>query len=176
MTSELTSVHGIPLPLELAKVARTRLVNYEADHPGLGISASYVGGYYQITLYVYDMGILDLPSNPTAPVVATQFEQSIREALAAGAEREDRLEFRDASTGSLTPGGDLHFLVAAFGREGDRDRFSSFLFLTVARSRFVKMRVSFIESSRAAESLAVAIAKSYFVLLFPEGAPQQPLA
>lgn len=164
---EIESVHGIPLPLELARAQRTRIVDYEPDHPGMGISASYVNGYYKIALYVYDLGLTDIPDNPMSAVVTDHFRQAISEALTVAHSRGEKLQCKGAHGAPYPPGVDVAFLVAKLGRENDNDRFTSFIFLTTKNRRFVKLRVSFVQSSLTAESLASTIVTEYFSLLWP---------
>jgi hypothetical protein len=168
---EIESAYGIPLPKELAQASRTRVVHYEPEQPGLGISASYVTGYFQIALYVYDLNLKDIPEDPMSEVVVAHMQQSIGEAISVAQGRGEKLECR-AAYGVPYAGISVDYLVAALGRENEEGRLSSLIFLTTKSGRFIKLRISFIEASFTAENLAKTIASSYFALLWPELAPK----
>lgn len=165
---EVTSVHGIPLPLELGKTPRLRVVNYEANSPGAGVSASYVNAVYSVTLYVYDLGLSNLPEDPLSSSVMEHFQESVQGALTSADSNGERLECKAAHGVSLEPDSGVNYLVATFGLENDQGRFRSFIFLTTKNGRFVKLRMSFHPTSLAAESLSSIVARTYFALLWPD--------
>ena len=133
----------------------------------MGVSASYVNGYTQAALYIYDLGLPDIPDDPISPIVADHFRQTIGEALTVAHSRGEKLRCKEANGATYAAHAGVAFLVAKLGRENDSDRFSSFIYLTTKHGKFVKLRISFVESSLAAESLANTIAAAYFAVLWP---------
>ena len=165
--AHITSVHGLPLPLSLAKTPRSRVANHEATYPGQGMSASYINAVYSVTLYIYDSGFTDMPDDPVSEVVVEHFRAAIQGAIAAAQARNETLRCKAAHAVAEPPATTAEYLVAKFGTDDDNGRFTSFIYLAVKNGKFVKLRITFSQPSISAESLAEVVANSYFALLWP---------
>ena len=72
-TKDITSLHGIPVPVEIMGIERRAIVDNEVDNPGLGYTIAYQSGRITVTLYIYDFGVTDLPDGVKSPELNDHF-------------------------------------------------------------------------------------------------------
>ncbi len=70
---------GIVFSDTIGELRRGGVTNYEADHPGLGISVKYRGDGIIADIYIYDMGLKKIPSDPTSPILKTHFQAVLKD-------------------------------------------------------------------------------------------------
>lgn len=135
------NVNGIELCGSYAGFERGIIRNYEADTPGLGYSAAYhepEKGH--ATIYIYDKQLTGIPDGPDSPQAHQEFRRAIDEVATAPAGRE--IELID-TYGTESPERGKEFLCAEFRQvDATGARRRTILYLTAARDRFVKLRVT----------------------------------
>jgi hypothetical protein len=71
--------HGVTFPEQIGGADRISVRDYERTDPGLGYSAGYRYGAWISTVYVYDLGLAQVPGDVRSPVIRQQFEQARRD-------------------------------------------------------------------------------------------------
>lgn len=124
-------VSGLTFPFEIGWLHFGNSENNESHAPGLGHGLHYKAPGIICSLYVYDRGSADIPDDVTDDVIQKEFESAAREIAIARpnfaawpdqAARQDCLE--------------RYYSVGDAGRE------ASLLWLTGARGRFIKARLT----------------------------------
>jgi hypothetical protein len=130
--AQVTQIDGYPFPPKIAGLSRGQKVNYNA--PGLGFSVRYETpneGWADI--FIYDLG-QDLTSEDARELAAEQREAAlsdIKTAVSAGSYQDAKLVAK-ADTASYAK---AHLIITQRGVRRD-----SFVFITVSKGNFVKIR------------------------------------
>jgi hypothetical protein len=119
---------------------------HKYDPPSLGVSYQFSGSGLSLTVYVYDVGLEDIPDGGDTVVTCKQFEQAKQDVLAAGY---GNTVFVSQQLARLAPPADLPLAREAkfeFRRDGRAT--VSYLWLTAVSGHFVKLRFSVNEQLR----------------------------
>jgi hypothetical protein len=128
---------------EYAGFFRGKITDNETSNPGLGHAIAYHRpGRGAATIYAYNLGRRGIPDGPTSEVVLDEFSRATREVLSfGGLATVGTVELTDRyGTGSPERG--REFLCAEFILTDHAGPRRSFLYLTGALGRFVKIRVT----------------------------------
>lgn len=133
------NVNGIELLRIYAGFEQGAITNNETNHTGLGYSVAYHGREKgEATIYIYGKTLTDIPDGPASPPTREEYEQAIAE-VASIAGRAIEL-IGTYVTGSPERG--MEFLCAEFRLSDTKGTRRTFLYLTAAGGRFVKLRVT----------------------------------
>ena len=140
-TGESILVGGIALDPVYAEFRRGNVTDNEKVNPGYGFTVAYHSRMGEATIYVYDMGKLEIPDGPTSPAVMDEFNEATLEvdefARLTGTKAELSKRY---GTGSPERG--KEFLCAEFVLSDKSGPQRSFLYVTGAANRFVKIRLT----------------------------------
>jgi len=75
---------GLVFPDLLAGMEKWRVTDLEKDRPGFGVSIGYNAPGITLTIYVYNLGMKSIPSDPKDPVFIDQFLASVGDIYRAG--------------------------------------------------------------------------------------------
>ncbi len=139
--SEIISVGGIALESAYAGFSRGKVTDNEKRTPGYGYTVAYHGDMGEATVFVYTRNQREIPDGPTSQVVLEEFNQATREILSLEQMTGRKIEFIDRyGTGSPERG--REFLCAEFVLSDESGSRRTFLYVTGAANRFVKIRVT----------------------------------
>jgi hypothetical protein len=139
---------GLIFPEKVAGLERQpKVFDYEVSDPGLGMSVGYNGPGIVATVYLYTMGLHDIPGDVNAPVIKDVFRSAADEiatmnkygyysGLVTLFERTEPLS--NAGTGRQTLHGNYRFF-----RVGHQIESLSHLYLTSYRNHFFKVRYTY---------------------------------
>ena len=135
---------GLVFPDHLGAAERTEILDYETQHPGLGVGVRYRFDGIKFDVYIYD-ALEGRTSGISESAFARQFSQASndiarRSAEVGSPEPEPRFLRRDPylNIDDNRPG-----LVAGFELVEDGVVKSSFLHLTVRNNHYVKIRATY---------------------------------
>jgi hypothetical protein len=77
------SFHGLTFPASVAGWERSGVREFEKDNPGLGYSVVYRQPGALTTVYIYDLKARDIPDDPAAPEIKTEFQAAKADMIAA---------------------------------------------------------------------------------------------
>ena len=125
-----------------AGFAKFKVVNYDAEQPGLGYSIGYDGAEKgQATVYVYDLNLRSIPDGPESEIVRRHFEGAISDVTRNAQSTEESCVLLEKDwTGSPERG--KEFLCAEFMLGNGASQRRSVLFLTAVGGKFLKARVT----------------------------------
>src|SRR5215813_3492899 len=141
------TVFDFTFPDEIADAQRISFRDYESNQPGLGYSAGYKQGNLTGTVYIYDDRKQSIPDDPQSPLVKAQLEQSRRDVVGLrrgiGVKVKEDFTIEDAR-------GRTRLICGAFViTDGDGRPRDSFSCLGVAKSKFLKFRISGVSQAEA---------------------------
>lgn len=140
-SGESISVGGIALDSAYAGFIRGKITDNEKGNPGYGYTVAYHGDEGEATIYVYSKNQREIPNGPTSKVVMEEFNQATQEIIALGRLTGSKIELVDRyGTGSPERG--REFLCAEFVLTNESGLRRTFLYVTGAANRFVKIRVT----------------------------------
>jgi hypothetical protein len=140
-SGESISVGGIALESAYAGFIRGKVTDNEKENPGYGYTVAYHGHEGDATIYVYSKSQREIPNGPASKVVMEEFNQATQEIIALGQMTGSKIELVDRyGTGSPERGGE--FLCAEFVLSDGAGSRRTFLYVTGAANRFVKIRVT----------------------------------
>lgn len=149
--AQVTQIDGYPFPVKIAGLPRGQKTDYNS--PGLGFSVRYeVPGETWADIFVYDLG-QDLASEDARQLAVDQREIAlgdIRTAVSAGSYQDAKLIAKADSA----PYARAHLAITQRGVTRD-----SFVFVTVNRKNFVKIRYT--SSAKDAVQMADQFAAEY---------------
>ncbi|SCX83288.1 hypothetical protein [Microvirga guangxiensis] len=153
--AQVVQIDGYPFPAKLAGLVRGLKTDYGT--PGLGFSVRYeTPGEGWVDIFIYDLGY-DLTSSNARQNSIEQRDSAlddIKTAVSAGSYQEAKL----ITKADANPYAKAHLMITQRGTTRD-----SFIFITVAKKHFVKIRYT--TSARNAEKLAEKFASEYARLL-----------
>ena len=136
--------------------------DYRSIRPGLGYSAGYQQGNLIGTVYIYDDGKQSIPDDPQSPLVKAQLEQSRRDVLGLRQGVRVKVDVKEDFT-IEDAGGRTRLICTAFAITGEDGRArDSFSCLGVAKSKFLKFRISGVSQAEARR-----FANAWIDLLWP---------
>jgi hypothetical protein len=139
--TESVAVGGITLEPAYAGFSRGKITDNEGGNPGYGYTVAYQGSMGEATVYVYSKNEREIPDGPTSQVVMEEFNQATREVLLLGQMTGAKIELVDRyGTGSPERGEE--FLCAEFVLSDELGPRRTFLCVTGAANRFVKIRTT----------------------------------
>lgn len=149
--AQVTQIDGFPFPARIAGLPRGQKVDYNT--PGLGFSVRYeISGEGWADIFIYDLS-QDLTSADARQRAIQQRDAALSDieaAVSAGSYQEAKLVTK-ADTASYAS---AHLVITQKGTTRD-----SFIFITVAKKSFVKIRYT--TSAENADKLAGSFAAEY---------------
>ena len=136
------SVGGIALDASYVGFRRCKVTDNETQQPGLGRSVAYSGGDRgEATIYMYDLGLPEIPDGPLSQVARQEFDRATNDVFARCTDEALQLKLvRQYATGTRDRG--QEFLCAELV-EGDGLRsWRTFVYLTGAAGKFLKIRLT----------------------------------
>src|SRR6516164_2175872 len=134
-------VGGITLDSAYAGFNRGKVTENEKANPGLGFTVAYHGDMGDATIYVYDKNRSEIPDDPISQAVIEEFDHATLDVHSVGRLRGKKIELVDRyGTGSPERG--VEFLCAEFVLNDESGSKRTFLYVTGAANRFVKIRVT----------------------------------
>jgi hypothetical protein len=140
------------LPASLAGFSKGEVTDFESKKPGLGQSVNYVRSGWRADIYIYDMGLKSIPSGPKNAVVVKQLEQAKQDIYSiqkaghySGVEMKGAFEIKNAA------GKPAFNCVSLQLVRKDMGASDSYLCMTGAANKFVKVRLSTAQSPAADE-------------------------
>ena len=138
---------GISFPVRLGPFTLIGVQKY--DDPGLGTAVKYQRNetLNALTLYLYDLGLKDIPSGNGSAAVSEQFSNArneVRRAKEMGYYQEVELLYED-NLKLETAGGPLTFSLVCFSITTNNIRHKSYLLVTGYGNQFLKIRSTFPE-------------------------------
>lgn len=131
-------MRGIPLSTSLGCFELVHITNNERSNQGLGFTAAYSGGASgEATIYIYDLGLPEIPDGPKSELVVQNFRESA--ASFRHIHKDAQLVSSSLVSTATRPSA---FLGAEFRVSGGKGPFHTFLMLTAFRGSFFKMRLS----------------------------------
>jgi hypothetical protein len=146
---ETITLHGLTFPPTVAGAERFSVREYEKENPGLGHSVGYRLPDAVATVYIYDLKQRDIPDDPSAPAIRTQFAAAIADIFrtqqqGAYLKVESRGEFSMADAHGRT-----RLLCAAFQLTRAGGELASYLCVGGWSNNFVKFRITGQQQSQA---------------------------
>lgn len=148
---------GIVFPDRIATLEKeTRVTDYEAEHPGLGVSIGYNGPGITVTIYVYTTGMKTIPTDLQSSILKDHFKQAASDIVRAG-EMGHYSNVKKISDGEAVwaPAGTgtTSFHASYSYTQRGRDRLSH-LYLMGYQNHFLKVRFTYDkEAQEAAEKI-----------------------
>jgi hypothetical protein len=137
-SDQVIVVGGVKLSVQYAGFTRGNVIDYETEHPGLGISVAYRGEQGESTIYIYDKGLSEITDGPMSQLIQQEFEQALQDVLNAPNGRGELISQHVIGA----PGRGPEFLCAEFIlKDAIRSR-RTLLYLTGASGHFVKIRIT----------------------------------
>jgi hypothetical protein len=139
----LHAATGLAFPDEIAGLRREGVEDLEGRHPGLGFAYKYDGGPgWYATIYVYTLGIFEVPTAINEPTMARVHEQSIGDIFKGAQQHDEKVDGpRPTDLKLQTEQGEVAALFDGFTvrspTSGPRE---TFLCLWPARGHFLKTR------------------------------------
>ena len=135
---------GISFPDEIAGFARDRVEDYESKAPGLGFGYHYrttTGAFASV--YVYTVGISNVPASIDHPVMGKLREQTVREILQFAQSRSEAAQHTLQETIKVkTDSGEVPVLFDGFIVNSPGGARNTFVWLWTSRGHFLKVRVT----------------------------------
>lgn len=135
------NVYGMLFPNDLAGFTLDSVINNEKDMPGQGFSLFYDHPGVKASVFVYDLGIKNIPNGDNSPIVYKAFQQAINDV---------KTVHHDAQSLDVTPKLSIdgtNMLHAAFqyasDQAGSRDVVFSHVYMTAQNGNFILVRTTY---------------------------------
>ena len=142
-----------PLPPTLAGFNKGEVTDFETKKAGLGYGINYGRSGWRADIYIYDMGLAFVPTGPKNKVMDAQLERAKQDILAvqkaggySNVQIKRSFEVKDAN------GKPAFSCIALQLVRQDMGASDSFLCLTGAAGKFVKVRISTAQSADSADT------------------------
>ena len=133
----------LDLPATLAGFQKGIFTDFEPEHPGLGYRINYRRDGWSGDIYVYDLRLQGIPSDPRSNVMVSQFEQAKGDVLAMQANGSyANVSFGREFDVAGAPRQPKFRCVAISLDRKDGGALDSYLCLGGNRGKFVKVRLS----------------------------------
>jgi len=142
------SASGLVFPDNLGGMERGDVANYEVTQPGLGISVGYNIGEVNSTIYIYDLGLSNIPDGVDSNIIRNHFNEIIGEIFEAYEQGHYDAVLK-ISEGKTTLGnslGSLDSLSSSLMISQHGVKRISHIYLGVYNRRFLKIRFTYSES------------------------------
>jgi hypothetical protein len=161
--------HGLTFPEMVEDAVYYGSTDNEATAPGYGYSVAYFRPGWQMTVYIYDLGLSDIPNDVDAGPMRQEFESAKEDVLLSG---HKEIELKREYVASL---GGPRFLCASYILKSASDSVGveSLLSITTFKNKFVKFRVSGVRSEMS-EVEAQEFVAAWTPVLWPDIAPISP--
>lgn len=141
----------LAFPDRLAGMEKTTVSDYEKKWPGFGVGVDYNAPSITLSIYIYTMGLKNIPSDFSSPVLRKELSKAIEEV------RKPYDDVRITSRGEVILGTSVaspKALAASFDYTQDGTRRQSELYLLAYHDHFFKVRFTYDKSSQAAAGSA----------------------
>ena len=140
--AERDSGTGIIFPDVLAGAKLVKVMDYEKDNPGLGVGYHYGVNNFKVSVFIYNVGRPQIPSNTTSPIIIKMFDQARDDVYVL----EKKGNYKDVAL--LIPQetvkiGKFPFLHAKMTYSEHNIKRTSQLYLTGFKNYFVKLRITY---------------------------------
>ena len=163
------SVYGLSIPDRVGSLSYRQTVDFESKTPGLGYALRFAGPPgWLVDVYLYDLGLKTIPSDPESDVVREQLAQARGDVFELG-KRGTYAKLADKGDFMVPESGKPRFICLSFSYlRGDRVDIDveSFLCLTSWHDKFVKLRMTGPKGA-IARSDAIAFATAWIDVLRP---------
>lgn len=135
---------GLVFPDRLAMLEKKdEVTDYSAEDPGLGISLGYNGPGIIITVYLYTMGLENIPTDLQSPILQEQFRQAVND-IVQTAKAGYYVDLEKISEGEATwDATKVKSLQASFRfKRNDQDVLSQ-VHLLGYKNHFLKLRITY---------------------------------
>jgi len=138
---------ALSFPDEIAGLVREGLQNYEPVHPGAGVSYGYNNRAQRVfaTVYVYTLGVFDVPTKIDHPVMVEVHRRTLDEIRGSANAQGEKVEgpLASAALAIKGPVGEVPVLFDSFmvqsQKTGPRQ---TFVWLWSGRGHFLKIRLT----------------------------------
>lgn len=151
--AEIDKHSGMTIPSMLGGLTKSRLIDNESEHPGLGISVYYGAPRIKATVYIYTLGNQHIPDGIQSQAILDAFE-----AAKAEIEQVSQMGFyKLTSPITASPAirgiiasdkARLTALMAVFTYEDQGQEYDSELYMFGSNNQIVKLRISYLVSDR----------------------------
>jgi hypothetical protein len=136
-----------PMPPVLVGFSRKKVTDFESDKAGLGYGISYSRSLYQANIFIYDLGIKSIPLGPKSDIVKNQLECATQDINNAGyTDVKAKNTFETHNTAGKPVFSCIQFQLTL------REPSDSFLCITGAANKIVKVRVSVAHTASSEET------------------------
>ena len=139
------TVYGLSIPDRVGSLVYVRTIDFESKSRGLGYALRFGGKPgWMVDVYLYDLGLKTIPSDPESDVVREQLAQARGDVFELG-KRGTYAKLADKGDFTVPESGKPRFICLSFSYlRGDRVDIDveSFLCLTSWRDKFVKLRMT----------------------------------
>ncbi len=118
-----------------------KVIDYEKERPGLGISIGYNGYITNVTIYIYNMGIKNIPYDLYSDLSINAFNDAKEEIWKA--ENMDVYSNVHKVLEGEIKYGDLKFLCSIYRLDQDEYDRISYIYLTIFKNHFLKIRYTY---------------------------------
>lgn len=133
--------YGLPIPQNILNLQRVSIFSNEDSNSGLGITVGYRAHDIELTIYLYDYGVTDIPDDILNPIVREHFDVITSDVMYAGNLNGKILEILSRyATGS--PAFGLEFLCATFIGQDEISPLMTFALVAAKSEKFVKLRLT----------------------------------
>ena len=162
---ETVTIFGITFPWMLCGLVRGGLTNYESTQPGLGFSVPYDDKDVSVTIYIYDNGLSDIPTDLNDYVVEDHLGAIFGEIMRSPS----YLKVDHNATYRISrPSEAEDFLCGKFTViDQEKEISDSYIYLTTFNGKFIKLRISMPSCSDSSEQ-ANFIVSAFSEVLWPE--------
>ncbi len=138
------TLFGVAIPDRVAGLPHEPPHDYERDNPGLGYSVEFLRPDWRIDVYIYDLGMRDIPADPMSDVMERQLKQASGDIY----ELERRGNYSNVTaSGNFAvddSAGRTRFVCSTFRyrHNGWKSDVDSYLCLTSVKAKFFKVRMT----------------------------------
>jgi hypothetical protein len=131
------------LPFVISDLRRGEAINNETEEPGFGLTIPYSNANAKATIYLYDAGLDEIPSNPESKAVHGEFRNAMSNLkILEGMGAYDNLQQRDGAYYSGSPERGFEFICGDLEYENRGTNIYSMMCVTGHEDHFVKVRIS----------------------------------
>lgn len=148
---------GLSFPAQIANAQKLHSMDYgkSVNRPDLGYGWTYKAGQQLLaTVYVYTMGVQNIPDGPSSAPVRAQFDRSLADIHeAAKYNRYEGLRTASGPTDCAVGGVVFRCVTLAGIQSSTRQPIFTALMLTGYRKHFLKLRLDWVEGSATSQAM-----------------------
>lgn len=141
---------GIVFPDKIAGFENTKVTDYEAMQPGLGIGISYRQPKIRADIYLYKGGLSRIPEGINSSLITQHFQQCVNDIHNGGYSSVKKLSAGEISLGNQPA------LSASFSYSENDIEEVSYLYLTGYDNHFLKIRFTYFKSAETSGKASLA--------------------